>query len=146
MGIGPLEIILLLGIALVVIGPEKFPEFMRIVARTVRDLRGYVDDVKRDLTDELRPVQDEMKKLSRFDSEAYVNTAARRDQPEGEEEARSAPAATGNDPEAAVARENDQAKDASASEPSSEPEPPQDAPEGSVPAGGHSPDDDHRDE
>lgn len=55
LGIG--EMILLAGIALVVIGPEKFPEFAKILLRTIRDLRGYMDGVKYDLSRELRPVK-----------------------------------------------------------------------------------------
>ena len=70
-GIG--EIILLAGIALVIIGPEKFPEFARIIVRTFRDLRGYVDDLKRDIADELRPVTDEVRQLSHYDPETYID-------------------------------------------------------------------------
>lgn len=55
--IGMGEIILLMAIALIVIGPDKFPQFAKIVIRTFRDLRNYVDDVKHELSKELRPVE-----------------------------------------------------------------------------------------
>lgn len=69
MGIGFWEMMLLAGIALVVIGPEKFPDFAKVVVRTVRDLRGYMDEVKRELSDELKPVEREMRSLTRVGSE-----------------------------------------------------------------------------
>ena len=45
-GIGPIEIVVLLVIALIVIGPEKMPEVARVVARLMRDLRGAMDEVR----------------------------------------------------------------------------------------------------
>jgi len=77
MGIGLWEILLLMGVALVVIGPEKFPDFAKIVLRTFRDLRGYVDDVKNEVTKELRPVEKEVRNLSRYDPETYLDAMSR---------------------------------------------------------------------
>ena len=76
MGVGFGEMILLAGIALVVIGPDKFPEFAKIVLRTIRDLRGYVEDTKRDIAAELRPVQREIQQLSRYNPEDYIESLA----------------------------------------------------------------------
>jgi len=73
MGIGFGEMILIAGIALVVIGPEKFPDFAKIMLRTIRDLRGYMDEVKHEVAKELRPVQKELQHLSRYDPETYLN-------------------------------------------------------------------------
>jgi sec-independent protein translocase protein TatB len=73
MGIGPGEMILIAGIALVVIGPERFPEFAKIVMRTFRDLRGYVDDVKGELRKELQPVKKEIDDVSRYKPEDYID-------------------------------------------------------------------------
>jgi sec-independent protein translocase protein TatB len=39
LGVGFGEMIIIAGIALVVIGPEKFPEFAKIVLHTFRDVR-----------------------------------------------------------------------------------------------------------
>ncbi|HOJ34686.1 MAG TPA: twin-arginine translocase TatA/TatE family subunit [Candidatus Hydrogenedentes bacterium] len=71
--IGMGEIILLMAIALIVIGPDKFPQFAKIVIRTFRDLRNYVDDVKHELSKELRPVETEMRKLSSIDPENLID-------------------------------------------------------------------------
>ena len=70
------EMILIAGIALVVIGPEKFPEFAKIVIRAIRDLRGYVDDVKTELHKELQPVKKELDDLSRYKPEDYIDALA----------------------------------------------------------------------
>jgi len=68
------EMVIIAGVALVVIGPERFPEFAKIVLRTVRDLRGYVDEAKRDISKELKPVQKEIEKLSRYNPEDYIDS------------------------------------------------------------------------
>lgn len=65
LGIG--EMILLAGIALVVIGPEKFPEFAKVVLRTINDVRGYMNDVKYDLSRELHPIKRDLDAAMRPD-------------------------------------------------------------------------------
>ena len=76
-GIG--ELIIIMGIALVVIGPERFPTFTKIVLRTMRDLRDYVNDIKRDIQNEIAPIKGEMRKLSRLDPETYLDALTRGD-------------------------------------------------------------------
>lgn len=71
-GIGFPEMIIIAGIALVVIGPEKFPDFAKIVMRTIRDVRGYVDEARQEINKELKPLKKEMDKLSRIDTEEYL--------------------------------------------------------------------------
>ncbi len=75
-GIGFGEMIIIAGVALVIIGPEKFPEFAKIVLRTVRDLRGYVEEAKRDLSQELKPIQRELEDVSRHNPEDYMEAWA----------------------------------------------------------------------
>lgn len=74
MGLGFTEIIVIAGIALVVIGPEKFPDFAKLVIRTIRDLRSYVDEVKLEVGKELKPLKKEMDALSRIDPEKYIDS------------------------------------------------------------------------
>ena len=74
--IGITEIMLIAGIALIFLGPEKFPEFAKIMARTVRDIRGYVQDAQKDIAEELKPIKKELDKLSSVDPEAYLEKLA----------------------------------------------------------------------
>jgi len=82
LGIGFSEMVLIAGIALVVIGPEKFPDFAKLVIRTVRDLRGYVDDVKTEVTKEFTPIKKEMDQLSKIDPEKYIDSLTHGDDDE----------------------------------------------------------------
>ncbi len=77
LGIGFWEMALIAGVALIVMGPDRFPEFAKIVMRTIRDLRSYVDDVKGDIEKELRPVKRELRDLSRYRPEDYIEGVAR---------------------------------------------------------------------
>jgi len=74
LGIGFSEMVLIAGFALIVIGPEKFPDFAKLVIRTIRDLRGYVDDVKREVAKELKPLKEEVNALSKIDPEKYIDS------------------------------------------------------------------------
>ena len=71
--IGFWEIIILAAVALVVIGPEKFPDFAKLVLRAIKDIKGYVNEVRDELTEELRPVNTELRKLSKYDPETYID-------------------------------------------------------------------------
>ena len=75
-GVGFGEMVIIAGVALVVIGPDRFPDFAKIVLRTVRDLRGYVEEAKRDITEELKPVKKEIEDLSRHRPEEYLESLA----------------------------------------------------------------------
>ncbi|HNR33731.1 MAG TPA: twin-arginine translocase TatA/TatE family subunit [Candidatus Hydrogenedentes bacterium] len=66
------EITILAVIALVVLGPEKFPEYAKIAMRAFRDFRGYIDDIKREMANELKPVQEEIRELARHNPEEYI--------------------------------------------------------------------------
>lgn len=74
MGLG--EIILIAGLALILLGPDRFPEVAKVVVRTMRDLRGYLDEVKTEITREIKPVNDEIRHLSRYDAETYLDALA----------------------------------------------------------------------
>lgn len=71
------EMIFIAGIALVVMGPEKFPGFAKMVIRTVRDLRGYFEDIKTEAIKELNPIKDEIDKLAKVDPEKYIDALTR---------------------------------------------------------------------
>ncbi len=73
MGVGLTEMLIVAGIALVFLGPEKFPDFAKIFIRTVRDVRNYMDDVKEEVAKEVLPMKEELKQLGRYDAETYIN-------------------------------------------------------------------------
>ena len=50
---GPGELIILMIVVLVVIGPEKLPEFARTIARGIRDLKKYGEDVRKEFEKDL---------------------------------------------------------------------------------------------
>lgn len=74
LGIGFTEMVLIAGLALIIIGPEKFPDFAKLVVRTIRDLRGYVEEMKDEVSKELKPIKKEMDTLSRIDPEKYIDS------------------------------------------------------------------------
>jgi sec-independent protein translocase protein TatB len=45
-GIGPMELLVILLVTLIVVGPEKMPELARNLAKLMRDLRSAMDDVR----------------------------------------------------------------------------------------------------
>jgi Tat protein translocase TatB subunit len=48
-GIGAGELLLLLGLALIVIGPQKLPETARTVGKSIAQFRAYTDELKQTL-------------------------------------------------------------------------------------------------
>jgi len=48
-----LEIVVLLALALIVVGPERLPEVLRVVGKVLRELRLASNTVLRELTEEL---------------------------------------------------------------------------------------------
>lgn len=100
-GIGPFEMLVIAAIALMVIGPEKFPEFAKIVFRTITDFKQYINETKRDIEREMRPMQKELRELSKYKPEEYIdkltksanaNGGAAKADPSAADSAQSAPA------------------------------------------------------
>ena len=54
LGIGPLELLVVLIIALIVVGPERLPQIAQSIGKTLRDLRamsqGFTTEWQRELT------------------------------------------------------------------------------------------------
>ena len=65
LGIGMPEIILVLLVAVIVVGPKRLPEFAAQLARVIRQMRGFATDVTsqmRNELDELTREYEEMRK------------------------------------------------------------------------------------
>lgn len=62
-GIGPLEITLVAIIAIIVLGPERFPAVAVQVARAIKFLRGYATDTTAELRAEFQELTREYESL-----------------------------------------------------------------------------------
>lgn len=65
---GPWELAIILVAALVIVGPEKLPEFARMVGRAMRDLKKYASDVRSEFEKDL-PVSEIKRDLDVFSKE-----------------------------------------------------------------------------
>jgi len=70
LGIGPPELILILIVALIVVGPKRLPEIAVQIARAIRQLRGYATDVTAQMRSEMdeltREYEEVRKELQEF--------------------------------------------------------------------------------
>ena len=80
--IGVMELVILAGVALMLLGPEKFPEFAKMAARLVRDLRSYGNEIQREIAKEIKPVQKELDELTKIDPEKYIDSLVGEDEDE----------------------------------------------------------------
>ncbi len=58
LGVGPAELLLILVIALIAVGPERLPEIARTIARTMNNLRAMSQALTAEWQDELKAVND----------------------------------------------------------------------------------------
>jgi len=63
-GVGPWELVLIAILALIFIGPEKLPEIMRQIGRTVGELRRMSSELTREFQEELAPLQELQSELT----------------------------------------------------------------------------------
>ena len=49
--LGLFEIVIILGVALIVLGPERLPEVLKVTGKVLRELRAASNTVVRELTD-----------------------------------------------------------------------------------------------
>ncbi len=57
-GIGLPEMLFILALALIVVGPDKLPELARSVAKGVMDLKNAADELKGQINKEANPIKD----------------------------------------------------------------------------------------
>jgi sec-independent protein translocase protein TatB len=56
-GLSPLNILLILGVLLIVFGPDRLPEIAAKAGKMVRDLRSYASDVTGEFSGEIAEIQ-----------------------------------------------------------------------------------------
>jgi sec-independent protein translocase protein TatB len=68
LNVGPLELLVVLAVALIVVGPERLPELARSVGRALRQFREVQDEVRNMVSsgvdDEMRQAAEEFKKVT----------------------------------------------------------------------------------
>ena len=62
-GVGPLELLLVLVITLIVVGPHRLPEVAAELARLVRTLRQYAATVSREFNETLGELEQEYREM-----------------------------------------------------------------------------------
>jgi Tat protein translocase TatB subunit len=76
-GVGPMEMGLIAVIAVIVLGPQRFPEFAVQIARAIKWLRGYANDATSDLRAEFQELTREYEEMRKELDE--VRSSVRRD-------------------------------------------------------------------
>ena len=69
-GIGIPELIVILGIALLVVGPKRLPEMARSIGRGVRELQRLTQDFKEEIEDETRKLDQEKERSTHHDPDS----------------------------------------------------------------------------
>ena len=59
-GIGMPELLVILGLALILIGPKKLPDLAKSLGKTMGELRKATDDLKETISEEITPIKDEI--------------------------------------------------------------------------------------
>jgi sec-independent protein translocase protein TatB len=59
LGVGPLELVVILVVALVFVGPERLPKLAADIARTIREIRKYTSSIAAEFTDVLQEFEKE---------------------------------------------------------------------------------------
>ena len=70
-GIGLPELIVILAVALIVVGPEKLPDLAKTIAKQVLELKKAANSLKDSLRDEL-PEEDDKKPFQTVEMEQYL--------------------------------------------------------------------------
>ena len=62
-GIGTTELLIILVLALILLGPKKLPQLARSLGRSVNELRRVVDELKESVEEEMEPLKEELRNL-----------------------------------------------------------------------------------
>ncbi|MBX7256599.1 MAG: Sec-independent protein translocase protein TatB [Candidatus Hydrogenedentes bacterium] len=86
--IGITEMLVIAAVALLILGPDKFPGHAKIALRFMRDIRSYWEEAKRDIAEEIKPFKKELKELEKIKPEEFIDSLT------GEDESNKSSAAT----------------------------------------------------
>ena len=57
-GIGMPELLVILGLALILLGPKRLPQLARSLGKTVQELRKAGNDLKETIAEEIEPIKE----------------------------------------------------------------------------------------
>lgn len=63
MNLGPTELILILGVALVIFGPGKLPELGQTLGKTIREFKGAINNIDEDIKKDLGDIKTEVQEV-----------------------------------------------------------------------------------
>ena len=65
-GVGPMELVVILVVALLVLGPKRLPEVMKTVGKMMAELRKASEEVKKEIiqTEDMKEIQDSLREIS----------------------------------------------------------------------------------
>ncbi len=66
-GIGLPELLVIVGLALILIGPKKLPELAKSLGKTLGELRKAADDLKETISEEIDPIREEIPDRSKLE-------------------------------------------------------------------------------
>jgi sec-independent protein translocase protein TatB len=88
-GIGMPELLVILGLALILIGPKKLPQLAKSLGKTMGELRKATDDLKETISEEIEPIKNEIP------NRRELEEAVKKKFLEGEDEEKASKAGTG---------------------------------------------------
>lgn len=77
-GIGFTELLIILLIAVMVVGPERLPELARTLGKTIHDIRQMYDRLRGDLGPEYEEIERSIRTLRSLDPRREINTYSRK--------------------------------------------------------------------
>lgn len=62
-GIGTTELLIIVVLALILLGPKKLPQLARSLGRSVNELRRVADELRESVEEEMEPLKEELRNL-----------------------------------------------------------------------------------
>ncbi len=59
-GIGMSELLVILGLALILVGPKRLPQLAKSLGKTMGELRKTTDELKETISEEIEPIKEEI--------------------------------------------------------------------------------------
>jgi len=81
-GIGTTELMVILILALIILGPKKLPELAKSLGRSMSELRRVTDELRETVEEEMEPLREELERIKDPTRQASIDEEPKRPQPE----------------------------------------------------------------